>query len=69
MDMMSDIENMDALLGNGNAKSIERELANVINGSVGNNGMESNSHRMENFSKVNFGTLITKILSQEDGIL
>ena len=43
-DMMSDFENKDVLFGNENVNSIERELANTINGSISNNDVESNSH-------------------------
>ena len=41
---MSDFENKDVLFGNENVNSIERELANTINGSISNNDVESNSH-------------------------
>ena len=44
MDMMNDFENMDVLLGNENPNVIERELANTMNGSISNNGLESDSH-------------------------
>ena len=42
MDMISDFENMDVLIGSENTHSIERELSNMI-GNVGNNQViESN---------------------------
>ena len=53
MDMMSDFENMDVLLGNGNVNPIERELANTINGSTNNNGVESDSKFRGNSSDEN----------------
>ena len=53
MDMMSDSENMDVLLGNENVNPIERELANAINGSINNNGVESDSKFRGNSSDEN----------------
>ena len=50
MDMMSDFENMDVLLESGNANPIERDLANTINGSIGNNDLESDWHIRTNSS-------------------
>ena len=36
MDIMSDFENMDVMLGNENINPIERELSNVIGKTNGN---------------------------------
>ena len=44
MDMMSGFEIMAVLLASENANPLERELAYIINGSVSNNDIESNSH-------------------------
>ena len=44
---------MDVLLGSENAITIERELANTINGSIGNNYLESDLHIRINSSDVN----------------
>ena len=35
---------MDVLRGNENANPIERELANTVNGSIGNNDLDSDLH-------------------------
>ena len=48
MDMMSDFEKMDVVLGNENANPIERELTDTIHGSVSINGLESYSHIRRN---------------------
>ena len=53
MDLMSDFENMNILLRNENANPTERELANTINGSVGNNDLESDLHIRKNSSDGN----------------
>ena len=47
---MSDFENMDILLGNENANPIEREIAYTINGSIGNDDLESDLHIRTNSS-------------------
>ena len=44
MDMLSDIENMDVMLGNGSNKPIERELADAIEHSSVQGDVESNEH-------------------------
>ena len=38
MDLMSEYENIDVLLGSENANPVERELANTINISISNKG-------------------------------
>ena len=48
MDVMSDFENMDVILGIDNINPIERELSNVIGNSEGHCDDESNSHPREN---------------------
>ena len=44
MDMLSDIENMDVMLGNGNDNPIERELTDAIEQSSVQGDIESNTH-------------------------
>ena len=53
MHMMSGFENMDVLLANENVNPIERELANTINGSISNKGVESDWHFRGNSSNEN----------------
>ena len=61
MDMLSDIENTDKLLGNENAYPIEREIANTNNGSVSNNDLESDYHfRTNSLKKIKLRTLAMK---------
>ena len=48
MDMMSDIENMDVILGNDNINPIEPEVSNVIENSVNHCDTESNPQFKEN---------------------
>ena len=44
MDMMSDFDNMDVMIGKENINPIERELANTIEGSTNHYDTESKSH-------------------------
>ena len=44
MDMLSDIENMEVMLGNGSNNHIERELADAIEQSSVQGDVESNEH-------------------------
>ena len=44
MDMLSDIENMDVMLGNGSSNPIERELTDAIEQSSVQGDVESNEH-------------------------
>ena len=44
MDLLSDIENMDVMLGNGGSNSIERELTDAIEQSSVQGDVESNEH-------------------------
>ena len=44
MDMMSDLDNLNILIGSENINSIERELANTIEGSANHYETESKSH-------------------------
>ena len=53
MDMMSDLENMDVLLGNEYVNPVEGKVANTINGSISNNGVESDSNFRGNSSNEN----------------
>ena len=45
LDMLSDIENMDILIGNSDTNSIERELRNVYDGSVETNRDHDSNER------------------------
>ena len=45
MDMLSDIENMDVMLGNGSNNPIERELVDAIEQSSVQGDIEANNHR------------------------
>ena len=47
---MSDSKSMDVLLRNETTNPIERELTNTINGSIGNNDLESDLHFRTNSS-------------------
>ena len=59
MDMMSDFENMDVMLGNDNANAIERELSNVIGNSDNHCDAASNLQSRENDSHENdFGHFV-----------
>ena len=56
MDMMSDMENLDVMLGNGNSNPIERELAEVIDHSSVHSDSETNLYQRDeyrNFSQGN----------------
>ena len=44
MDILSDYENLDVMLGDENINSIERELASTINGSASRNDTDAFSH-------------------------
>ena len=48
MDMLTDFENMDVLLGSKNVNPNERELANTINGSTSHNDTETFSQQKGN---------------------
>ena len=49
MDMMSDFDNLDIIVGNENINPIERELANGIEESTVQYGIESDQRPMDNF--------------------
>ena len=53
MDITSDFENMDVLLGNENANPIERELTDTINGSLSKNDLRTDPHIRTNPSGEN----------------
>ena len=53
MDMMSDFENMDVILGSNNVNPIRRELSNVIGNSESHCDIESNSQPREDDSREN----------------
>ena len=53
MDMMSNFENMDVMLGDNNTNAIERELSNVIGNSKNHCDVQSNLQSRENDSHVN----------------
>ena len=59
MDMMSDFENMDVILGNENKSLIERELPEVIGNSENHCDIESGSQLRRNLSRENnFGQYV-----------
>ena len=49
MDMMSDIDNLDVMLGNGNENPIERELADAIEQSSTQGDYEANEFHRANY--------------------
>ena len=49
MDMMSDIDNLDVMLGSGNENSIERELADAIEQSSVQGDHEANEYQRDNY--------------------
>ena len=49
MDMMSDIDNLDVMLGSGNENPIERELADAIEQSSVQGDHEANEYRRDNY--------------------
>ena len=52
MDMMSDIDNLDVMLGNGSENPIERELADAIEQSSVQRDYEGNEYQRNNYSFV-----------------
>ena len=50
MDMMSDIDNLDVMLGNGSENPIERELADAIEQSSVQGDYEGNEYQRNNYS-------------------
>ena len=57
MDMMSDFNNLDIMIGNENNDPIERELANIIGEFTVQYDIESNPHPGVNSPKKNLETL------------
>ena len=55
MDMLSDIENMDVMLGNANHNPIERELADAIEQSSVQGDIESNTHLGNQYGSFTYG--------------
>ena len=49
MDMMSDLDNLDIMLGNGNDNPIERELASAIEQSSVQGDIEDNTHQRSDY--------------------
>ena len=45
MDMMSDMDNLDIMIGNGSENPLERELADVIDQSSVHGNIEANTHQ------------------------
>ena len=45
MDLLSDFENMDVILGDENSNPIEQELANSVNGFTSRNDTEASLNR------------------------
>ena len=53
MDMISDLDNLEIIIGNENKNPIEREVTNTIEGSVNQFDNESNSYPIGNSSQKN----------------
>ena len=51
MDILFDSENLDKKLGKNNSKLIERDLDNILNGSLGQEDSGANSNHRENSSQ------------------
>ena len=49
MDMMSDLDNLDIMLGNGNENPIEREVANGIEQSLVQGDIEDNMNERNDY--------------------
>ena len=49
MDMMSDMDNLDIMLGNGNSNPIERELAEAIDQSSVHSDSETNLYQRDEY--------------------
>ena len=63
MDMFSNFDNLDLMIGNDNINPIERELANTIEGLTNHDDTESNPHPRENlFSKMISGILVMRTI-------
>ena len=52
MDMMSDMDNLDVMLGNGSENPIEREIADAIEQSSFQGDYEGNGYQRNNYSFV-----------------
>ena len=55
MDMMSDMDNLDIMLGNGNSNPIERELAEAIDQSSVHSDSETNLYQRDEYSNFPHG--------------
>ena len=68
MDMMSNFENTDVILGSSNFKSIERELSNAIGNSESHCNIEFNSQpREDDFGENGFGQYVHEnIIPRQD---
>ena len=49
LDMMSDMDNLDVMLGNGNSNPIERELVDAIEQSSVQRVIETDMHQRDNY--------------------
>ena len=49
MDMMSDMDNLDVMLGNGKSNPIERELADAIKQSSVQEDIDTNMHQRDDY--------------------
>ena len=54
MDMMSDLDNLDVMLGNGNSNPLERDLADAIEQSSVQGDIESNIHTRDQYGGFTF---------------
>ena len=60
MDILSDIENMDVMLGNGNNNPTERELADAIEQSSVQGDIESNTHLGDQYASFTYENIFPR---------
>ena len=60
MDILSDLENMDVMLGNGDRNPIERELADAIEQSSVQGDIESNMHPRDQYASFTYENNLPK---------
>ena len=58
--MLSDIENMDVMLGNGDSNPIERELADAIEKSSAQGDIESNMHSRDQYACFTYENILPR---------
>ena len=57
MDMMSDMDNLDVMLGSGNSNLIERELAEAIDQSSVHSDSETNLYQRDEYRNFSHGNV------------